>query len=63
MVGMSGGPNGHWVRTSNPQNAKLFVQEQERKAAGIRESRRRSRAFRRRMWGRVRALFRAGRGE
>lgn len=59
MEGMAGGPgNSHWVRTSNPQNAKLFVQEQERKAAEYRASQERSRAFRRRLWGRVRALLR-----
>ncbi len=60
MIGMSGGPNGQWVRTSTTQNAKAFVAEKNSEAARLAERRRRSQAFRRRMWARVRSIFRRG---
>lgn len=55
---MVGPGNGHWVRTKDTASAQAFVAEQEMRAAREEERAERSREFRRRMWRKVRGLFR-----
>lgn len=55
---MMGPGSGHWVHTKDEHSAKAFAAEQEMRAAREDERAERSREFRRRMWHKVRAVFR-----
>lgn len=55
-----GGGNGQWVRTHDERSARAFLAEEQERMAKEGERLRRSRAFRHRMWARLRALLRRG---
>lgn len=57
MVSGGNDGNAHWVRTRDERSAKLFMAEQEMLIAAEAERIERSRAFRRRIWNKMRALL------
>lgn len=57
MVSGGNDGNAHWVRTKDEQSVKLFMAEQEMRFAAEAERIGRSRAFRRRLWSKMRARF------
>jgi hypothetical protein len=61
MSGMSG-MNGHWARTSNPENAKAFAQEKQMEAERRQAAAERSRQRRDAVWGWLRSRLKRRRG-